>query len=71
MLPHNLILLFLNQLKLVPEFCFPLIFEIWPKSGFYRLPTHRRDAHIGIFLDNPFLFLKSKFDNPFLFLKSY
>ena len=35
---------------LVPEFCFPLIFEIQPKSGSYRLPTHKRDAHRKFFL---------------------
>ena len=34
---------------LVPEFCFPLIFEIYPKSGSYRPPTHRRDAHRKFF----------------------
>ena len=45
---------------LVPEFSFPLIFEIQPKSGSYRLPTHMPDAHRKFFRWS-LLFFKSKF----------
>ena len=47
--------IFIFFIPLLPEFCFPLTFEILPKSGSYRLPTHRHDAHRKFF-DDPFFF---------------
>ena len=35
--------------SLLPEAIFPLNFEIKPKIGPYRLPTHRRGAHRKFF----------------------
>ena len=47
---------------LQPKTFFPSIFEIEPKRGSYRLPTHRRDAHRNFFHD-AFLFLNQNFNN--------
>ena len=52
-LPINLVRELFNPL--LQEFFFPSVFEIWPKIGCYRLPTHRRGAHTNFF-DDPFLF---------------
>ena len=41
--------------SLLHEFCFPSIFEKYPKAGSHRLPTYRRGAHAK-FLHYPFLF---------------
>ena len=38
---------FINPLQ--PEIYFSSIFEILPKTGSYRLPTHSRDAHRNFF----------------------
>ena len=42
------------------EMCFPSIFEIYPKTGFYRLPTHTRGTYMKFFLD-VFSFLNRNF----------
>ena len=45
---------------LLHAFFFSSVFEIWPKIGCYRLPTHRSGAHRKLFW--PYLLiLKSKF----------
>ena len=46
---------------LLHEFCFlSFFFDIYPKIGFYCLPTHKRGAH-RIFFPWSLLILKSKF----------
>ena len=61
---YNLIIYFNSQIKsfnpLLPEIFFLSNFEILPKIGSHRLPTHRRGAHRNFFLD-PFFFFKTKF----------
>ena len=42
------------------EFCFPSIFEIYPKTRFYRLPIHIQGAHKNFFHD-PSLFQSQSF----------
>ena len=34
---------------LLHDFCFPLIFEIQPNTGSYRLPSHKSGAHRNFF----------------------
>ena len=41
---------------LLNEFCFLYIFEMLPRTGFYRLPTHIRSAHRKLFSMNPSYF---------------
>ena len=46
----NIFYYFLLALNtMLQEFCFPLIFEIEPKIGIYRLLTHRPAAHRKFF----------------------
>ena len=48
----------------VPEFCFASIFEMWPKIGSCRLPTHRRRGSWEISPMIPF-FSERKFGQTF------
>ena len=48
-----------SYIPLNPEFYFPLTYEIWPKIGFYYLPTHRRGGvHENFFTNLCFLKIK-------------
>ena len=55
-------MIFFNPL--MPETFMPSNFEMYPKIGSHRLPTHRRGADRKFFL-HPFFFWKRNFDKVF------
>ena len=56
-----------NDITLLHEFCFPSIFEKYPKTGFYRTPTHRHGVHMKYF-PGFLLILNRNFGQKILFL---
>ena len=41
--------IFIFYNRLLYEFCFPFSFDIYPRTGSYRLPTHRRGTRVKFF----------------------